>query len=115
MVDATPRKRRSHVERLDDANAQAGRAAKRLARKLHQVEVYERAADLRERNTANDKRRSDTRRKIIAGALALEEKDRGFRGKLMALIDEYVTADRDRELFGLEPLPVDASLAPRAA
>jgi hypothetical protein len=58
-------------------------------------------------------RRDDTRRKIIAGALALEhtEKnpDSAFAKKLLGLIDEYVTRPNERKLFGLEPLPPEAS------
>lgn len=107
MEIAPPKQRRSHQQRLDDAQQKADRAAKRLVRNLRQVEKYEVAGRL-------VSRKRDTRRKIIAGALALEEKDRVFRGKLLALIDEYVTADRDRELFGLAPLPEPADNAAAA-
>lgn len=106
METAIPKTRRSHQQKLDDAQAKADRTAKRLVRTLRQVEKYEAAGRL-------EARKRDTRRKIIAGALALEEKDRGFRGKLLALIDEYVTADRDRALFGLGPLPA-ATVDPSA-
>lgn len=54
-------------------------------------------------------RRDDTRRKIIAGALALEHaganKDSAFAKKLWALLDEYVVKPNERALFGLAPLP----------
>jgi len=50
-----------------------------------------------------------TRRKIIAGALALEhaEKNPGgeFSRTILGLIQRYVTTDRDRALFDLDPLP----------
>jgi hypothetical protein len=49
-------------------------------------------------------RKQDTRRKIIAGALALEHKDAAFQAQLNRLLDEYVTRPQDRALFGLEPL-----------
>lgn len=49
-------------------------------------------------------RKQDTRRKIIAGALALEHKDAEFQAQLNRLLDEYVTRPQDRTLFGLEPL-----------
>ena len=54
-------------------------------------------------------RKKDTRRKIIAGALALEhgKKDATFSHKLNALIDEYVTAANERALFGLQPVKAD--------
>ena len=54
----------------------------------------------------DEERRTDTRRKIIAGALALEhlEKNAGSEwGKTMfRLLDEYVLP-KDRELFGFLP------------
>src|SRR5688572_13268078 len=54
-------------------------------------------------------RRDDTRRKIIAGALALEHteknKDSAFAKKMLALLDEYVVRPYERELFGMAPLP----------
>lgn len=51
-------------------------------------------------------RKKDTRRKIIAGALALEHgaKDPEFAKKLKALLDEYVTRNEERELFNLPPV-----------
>jgi|OM-RGC.v1.028822095 hypothetical protein len=51
-----------------------------------------------------DERKRDTRRKIIAGALALEHKDPAFRDQMKRLIGQYVTRPEDRALFGLEPL-----------
>lgn len=52
-------------------------------------------------------RKQDTRRKIIAGALALEhlEKDDHFRATMEMLLHEHVTRDPDRALFNLPPLP----------
>lgn len=49
------------------------------------------------------KRKDDTRRKIIAGALALEhaEIDADFGQALMRLLDRHVTKTADRALFGL--------------
>jgi len=48
-------------------------------------------------------RRQDTRRKIIAGALALEhaEKDGMFRSTLERLLKEHVKRPEDRKLFDL--------------
>ena len=53
-----------------------------------------------------EERKKDTRRKIIAGALALEHgrKDQAFREKLDALLDEYVTRPEERALFELSPV-----------
>lgn len=48
-------------------------------------------------------RKRDTRRKIIAGALALEhaEIDPAFGSQLQKLIDQHVTREQDRALFNL--------------
>jgi len=49
-------------------------------------------------------RKLDTRRKIIAGALALEHAsiDQAFGAALKRLIDQHVTRPDDRKLFDLE-------------
>ena len=53
-------------------------------------------------------RKDDARRKIIAGALALEHAilnpDTEFGKKLFRLLDEYVITDRERALFDMAPL-----------
>lgn len=50
-------------------------------------------------------RKNDTRRKIIAGALALEHKDVEFEATMRRLLDQYVIKPSDRALFDLPPLP----------
>lgn len=52
------------------------------------------------------KRKRDTRRKVIAGALALEHAgmDEEFGKALSQLIYRNVTRPEDRALFGLPPL-----------
>jgi hypothetical protein len=49
------------------------------------------------------KRKRDTRRKIIVGALALEhaDQDANFGEALKRLLEQHVTRPQDRELFGL--------------
>ena len=49
-------------------------------------------------------RKLDTRRKIIAGALALEHAsiDTAFGATLSKLLDEHVTRPDDRKLFQLD-------------
>ena len=49
------------------------------------------------------KRKQDTRRKIIAGAVALEHMahDNEFAEKLSELLDNHVTRPEDRKLLGL--------------
>ena len=60
------------------------------------------ARDLQAREKDKE-RKNDTRRKVIAGALALEhlEKNPGghFATQLVALLNEYVTRSADRALF----------------
>lgn len=55
-----------------------------------------------------EKRKDDTRRKILAGALALgfshKNSDDPFSSKLNELIAEHVKTPRDRALFNLKPL-----------
>jgi hypothetical protein len=48
-------------------------------------------------------RRADARKKIIAGALALEhaQMDSEFAATLARLLNRYVTRPQDRALFGL--------------
>lgn len=54
---------------------------------------------------ASDERKRDTRRKIIAGALALEHADQNpdseFASILRKLLNRHVERNQDRELFGL--------------
>lgn len=48
-------------------------------------------------------RREDTRRKIIAGAIALEaaSRDKKFKAHFDGLLQEHVTRPEDRKLFDL--------------
>lgn len=54
-----------------------------------------------------DERKADTRRKILAGALALQHAEISpeFGNTLHALLREHLTRDDERRLFGLDPLP----------
>lgn len=52
-----------------------------------------------------EERKKDTRKKIIAGALALEHKDPTFQDTLRGLLNEYVTKPQERALFDLPALP----------
>ena len=74
-------------------------------KKIAQIDNQIKAAKARERN---QERKNDTRRKIIAGALALEHTANNphseFAKKIKSLIDEYTIEDKARALFDLEPL-----------
>lgn len=74
----------------------------KLLEKKRSLEAQIKAIDARERQR---QRKLDTRRKIIAGALALEhaEGDEEFGARLYRLINRYVTKPAERELFGLPP------------
>ena len=52
-------------------------------------------------------RKSDTRRKVLAGATVLEwaKLDSEFSSRLMAELKRFLVRDDDRALFGLPPLP----------
>lgn len=85
--------------------------------KAKQAAISNRIKDLEARRQ-NQLRKEDTRRKIIAGALALEHRDKNpndpFSQKLDRLLDEYVTRPHERKLFHLAPLP-DSSADPAAS
>src|SRR3954447_19440696 len=75
-----------------------------LREKKARIDARLKALELQERKR---KRRDDTRRKIIAGALALEhaethgEDDPAFAATLARLLNRFVTRPQDRDLFGL--------------
>jgi hypothetical protein len=74
-----------------------------------QLEARIKGLESRERQQT---RKNDTRRKIIAGALALhhmeKNPDDSFSKKLLGLLNEYVTKPYERNLFGLPALPEDS-------
>lgn len=96
------KKRKTLEERLTAAKAREAKAAETLRLRKVKLQKYE-----AQQRTLT--RRLDTRKKIIAGALALEHMqfDGRYGQAFRALIDEYVTRDQDRALFDLPPLPDD--------
>ena len=77
-----------------------------LRRKREQLDAQMKALEAR---TKQAERKADTRRKVIAGALALEHfeanRDSEFGHIMFRLLDEYVVRPHDRMLF---PELVDA-------
>ncbi|MEL6362429.1 MAG: mobilization protein C [Pseudomonadota bacterium] len=77
----------------------------KLKAKKAQIDAQLKAAQARERT---QKRKDDTRRKIIAGALALEHAERNpdseFTRTMLRLIQSSVKADKDRMLFDLDSM-----------
>lgn len=96
------KRRKSLDERLAAAQARQAKAAETLRQRKVKLQKYE----AQKRSLG---RRLDTRKKIIAGALALEHMqfDGRYGQAFRALIEEYVIRDPDRALFDLEPLPAD--------
>ena len=76
-----------------------------LREKESQLKAQLRDAQAREK--AQD-RKNDTRRKILMGALCKkmisEDPQSSFSLTLLRLIDEHITAPKDRALFGLPSL-----------
>jgi hypothetical protein len=75
-----------------------------LRRKRDQLEAQMKALEARNKQA---QRKADTRRKVIAGALALEHfeanRDSEFGRIMFRLLDEYVVRPHDRALFGWLP------------
>lgn len=84
-------------------------------KKLAQLQARLKAEKARGREK---QRKLDTRRKIIAGALALEHMDRNpdteFARIMDRMIEQYTLGDRERALFNLPPLPEDEQQSRRA-
>jgi hypothetical protein len=75
-----------------------------LRQKRDQLDAQLRALEARNKQA---ERKADTRRKVIAGALALEHfeanRDSEFSHVLYRLMDEYVLRPHDRTLFSFLP------------
>ncbi len=81
--------RRSPEDQLADLQQKESQIKARIAKKRAEV--------------SKKKRKQDTRRKIIAGALALEhmEQEPKFAAEMMRLLNRYVERPEDRKLFDL--------------
>src|SRR3954451_25002691 len=77
-----------------------------LRQKRDQIDAQLKALEARNKQA---ERKADTRRKVIAGALALEHfeknRDSEFARTLFRLLDEYVVRPHDRALFPDLPNP----------
>lgn len=76
-----------------------------LEAKLKQEKAALRAAEARQRAVLSKKARADdTRRKILLGAIILKRAENpSFKQIFDRLLDEELTRDDDRALFGLSP------------
>ena len=71
--------------------------------RLKQLKSQKQAKDAREKAKQKEQdRKNDTRRKILLGSYLLKKmEDEAEKQKILAEINEYLTEDRDRKLFGL--------------
>jgi hypothetical protein len=84
--------------------------------KLKQLTEKRNAMNARIRREQNklaaDKRKADTRRKVLAGAAVLEwaARDTDFSMRLMSELQRFLVRDADRVIFGFAPVekPKDA-------
>jgi hypothetical protein len=79
-----------------------------LRQRQAQIAAQLKAMEARETEKA---RKADTRRKVIAGALAVEHMEKNpnseFGKVLLRLLDEYVTRPADRAMFPTLPAKAD--------
>lgn len=76
----------------------------KLKKLLEKKQQLENRIKLEQNRLQKKERQDDTRRKILAGALMLEE----YKNKpeeLKAKMDKFLSRDNDRELFGLPSKP----------
>ena len=87
-----------------------------LRQKRDQLDAQLKALEARKKQA---ERKADTRRKVIAGALALEHfeknRDSEFGRVMLRLLDEYVVRPHDRALFPDLPTPEPVSPQMRPA
>ena len=71
--------------------------------RLKQLKAQKQAVLAREKKKISDQqRKEDTRRKILLGSYLLKKwKMKQEKTKILAELNEYLTEDRDRKLFGL--------------
>ena len=71
--------------------------------RLKQLKAQKQAVLSREKKKQSEQqRKDDTRRKILLGSMMLKKfEDEIEKQKILAELNEYLTEDRDRRLFGL--------------
>ena len=71
--------------------------------RLKQLKAQKQAIEAREKAKQKEQdRKDDTRRKILLGSYLLKKmEDEAEKQKTLAGLNEYLTEDRDRKLFGL--------------
>jgi hypothetical protein len=71
--------------------------------KLNQLKAQKHAIEAREKKKISEQqRKEETRKKILLGAMMLKKmNDEGEKKKILNELNEYLTEDRDKKLFGL--------------
>lgn len=71
--------------------------------KLKQLKAQKQAIEARERTKQKEQeRKDDTRRKILLGSYLIKKmQNDANKEKILAELNEYLTEDRDRQLFNL--------------
>jgi len=71
--------------------------------KLKQLKAQKQAIEAREKTKQKEQeRKDDTRRKILLGSYLIKKmQNEANKEKILAELNEYLTEDRDRQLFGL--------------
>ena len=66
---------------------------------------------------SKQKRQEDTRKKILIGSAILAKVKAGKwpEDKMIEMLSDYLEKDRDRELFGLNPLPANPPQDPEVS
>ena len=90
-------------ELLDQKIAKQEERLKQQEERLKQLKAQKQAKDAREKAKQKvQERKNDTRRKILLGSYLLKKmENEANKEKILAEINEYLTEDRDRKLFGL--------------
>ncbi|MCH7353928.1 MULTISPECIES: mobilization protein [unclassified Acinetobacter] len=72
--------------------------------KLKQMKAQKQAIESRQKKKQQEQsRKDDTRRKILLGSFLLKKmEDENNKQKILAELNEYLTEDRDRQLFNLK-------------
>ena len=78
--------------------------------KLKQLKAQKQAIEARERTKKKEQeRKDDTRRKILLGSYLIKkmQSNEANKEKILAELNEYLTEDRDRQLFDLPKISHD--------
>ena len=76
--------------------------------KLKQLKAQKQAIESRERTKQKEQeRKDDTRRKILLGSYLIKKmQNEANKEKILAELNEYLTEDRDRQLFDLPNIEI---------